>query len=212
MRREKFEALKYAHGLGIPVPLAYEFSPETRTIWMEYVESDPLEEVWPKMSPDDKTSIAQQLRSIISKLRSERPENIFIGAINAVARDCRRFSDYTDGPFTNEASFNAFILDLYRPTPIPIRDSLGAALRSDHEIVFTHADLSLRNIIVRDGQIQGLVDWKFAGWYPEYWEYVKFFECCSSCKDWRNFAPTIFDTAYETELVTQQAIIRWQQP
>ncbi len=27
--------------------------------------------------------------------------------------------------------------------------------------------------MVRDGRITAIVDWGFAGWYPEYWEYTK---------------------------------------
>ena len=43
-----------------------------------------------------------------------------------------------------------------------------------HDIVFTHGDLNLRNILVDDdGKIFGNVDWECAGWYPEYWEYTK---------------------------------------
>lgn len=43
-----------------------------------------------------------------------------------------------------------------------------------HDIVFTHADLNLRNILVDgNGKISGIVDWECAGWYPEYWEYTK---------------------------------------
>jgi hypothetical protein len=38
---------------------------------------------------------------------------------------------------------------------------------------FSRADLCTRNIIVRDGKIAAMVDWQFAGWYPEYWEYTK---------------------------------------
>lgn len=43
-----------------------------------------------------------------------------------------------------------------------------------HDIVFTHADLNLRNILVDEmGRISGIVDWECAGWYPEYWEHSK---------------------------------------
>ncbi|KAI5777817.1 kinase-like domain-containing protein [Geopyxis carbonaria] len=43
-----------------------------------------------------------------------------------------------------------------------------------HEIVFTHADLNMRNILVdENNKISGIVDWECAGWYPEYWEYTK---------------------------------------
>lgn len=31
----------------------------------------------------------------------------------------------------------------------------------------------MRNILVRDGKLSGIVDWENSGWYPEYWEYTK---------------------------------------
>ncbi|POR32750.1 Putative phosphotransferase enzyme family protein [Tolypocladium paradoxum] len=45
-------------------------------------------------------------------------------------------------------------------------------LGTEYPIVFTHGDIAARNIMVRDGRIVALLDWEFAGWYPEYWEYV----------------------------------------
>jgi aminoglycoside phosphotransferase len=39
-------------------------------------------------------------------------------------------------------------------------------------LVFTHGDLSSLNILVRGGDIVGIVDWETAGWYPSYWEYT----------------------------------------
>ena len=38
--------------------------------------------------------------------------------------------------------------------------------------VFTHGDVSLSNILVREGKVVGIVDWEMAGWYPCYWEYT----------------------------------------
>lgn len=177
---------------------------------MECVQGDCLESVWPSMSEDGKMSIAWQLGQAISLMRSSQQPKLLIGAINGLARDCRRYGDYTGGPFTDEALFNTFILDLYDQCPQAVRDALSSKMRSDHSIKFTHADLSPRNIIVKDGKIQSIVDWEFSGWYPEYWEYVKFFECKTKCKDWKNFAPYIFEVAYGEELITQQAILRWQ--
>lgn len=46
---------------------------------------------------------------------------------------------------------------------------LGAA---DYPVVFTHGDIAARNIIVRDGHVAALLDWEYAGWMPEYWEYA----------------------------------------
>ncbi|KAF3058601.1 hypothetical protein GL218_05837 [Daldinia childiae] len=54
--------------------------------------------------------------------------------------------------------------------------------RRGHKIVFTHADLNPRNILINqsiqpDGSIgwgvTGIVNWEFAGYYPEYWDYTK---------------------------------------
>lgn len=210
VRDEEFEALKHARHLGLPVPTAHEYSPDTRTIWMDFVEGETLESIWPDLSEDDKKSIARQLRDFISLMRADRQDHISIGNINGPARDCRRYKDYAGGPFTDEKDFNDFLLNLYPQCPHAIRESLAATMRSDHSILFTHGDLSPRNIIVRDGKIRALVDWEFAGWYPEYYEYVKFFECQTDCKDWKHFAPYIFETAYGEELVIQQAILRWQ--
>lgn len=54
--------------------------------------------------------------------------------------------------------------------------------RKNHDVVFTHADVNPRNILIdlynlpgrtRDSRVSGIVDWEFAGFYPEYWEYTK---------------------------------------
>ncbi|KAK2590103.1 hypothetical protein QQS21_012221 [Conoideocrella luteorostrata] len=38
---------------------------------------------------------------------------------------------------------------------------------------FAHADLCPRNIIVKGGRIVAILDWAFAGWYPEYWDFTR---------------------------------------
>ncbi|KAK2794369.1 hypothetical protein FQN52_008728 [Onygenales sp. PD_12] len=58
----------------------------------------------------------------------------------------------------------------------PHREIVGSADCNaclDYRSRFTHADLCPRNILVRDGKVCAIIDWEFAGWYPEYWEYTK---------------------------------------
>ncbi|KAJ3737267.1 kinase-like domain-containing protein [Lentinula guzmanii] len=43
----------------------------------------------------------------------------------------------------------------------------------DYRITFTHSDLNPSNILVKDDHIVAVIDWEFAGWYPEYWEYTQ---------------------------------------
>ena len=40
-------------------------------------------------------------------------------------------------------------------------------------VVFCHGDLVPRNIFVEGSTITGIIDWEFAGWYPDYWEYCR---------------------------------------
>jgi thiamine kinase-like enzyme len=71
-----------------------------------------------------------------------------------------------------------------------------------HNIVFTHADLNLRNILVdqvvksdgtRGWGIPGIVDWENSGYYPEYWDYTKaLFEGFRYNERWNEFMHQIF--------------------
>lgn len=46
-----------------------------------------------------------------------------------------------------------------------------------------------------EGRITGIVDWEEAGWYPEYWEYVKFLERPAEA-DWKEIAGLVFGEGY----------------
>lgn len=75
--------------------------------------------------------------------------------------------------FHDETEFNQFLT-----TDLPLDEDAWTQISKSHgvkhDIVFTHADLNLRNILVDEmGRISGIVDWECAGWYPEYWEYSK---------------------------------------
>lgn len=54
-----------------------------------------------------------------------------------------------------------------------IRQLADPVHTKQHRICFTHADLHHANILVRDGQLVGILDWEFFGWYPEYWECIR---------------------------------------
>ncbi|KAI1848932.1 hypothetical protein JX266_005360 [Neoarthrinium moseri] len=48
---------------------------------------------------------------------------------------------------------------------------------AEQGFVFTHGDLTPRNVVVdEDGRVTGILDWSQAGYYPAYWEYAK--ACC----------------------------------
>ena len=179
---------------------------------MDFVDGECLEEAWPSMDEDQKKSIAEQLKHIINIMRQTKPDQLEIGALGGPARDLRQFTDYYGGPFSSETEFNEFVLDFLPTTPLPIRAAISSYFDNQNKITFTHGDLTPRNIIVKDGNIQALLDWEYSGWYPEYWEYVKFFDRPTSCRDWKDYATIIFEKQYPRQLLTFQALARCQRP
>ncbi|KAH7412157.1 kinase-like domain-containing protein [Phaeosphaeria sp. MPI-PUGE-AT-0046c] len=209
-------ALELAAQYGLPVPRVYDSGEIDGEIFiqMDFIEGERLDRIWPRLTAEEKSSICQQLRGILTIMRSIPHESGLIGSCSGgKARDDRQYTDYSGGPFTDEATFNSsFYFDLVRTTPIPIRTALYQQTRSDHRIVFSHCDLSQHNIMVKDGQITGLLDWENAGWYPEHWEYIKFFDRPCEHNDWMDNAKDIFPEIYDNELAHHQAIVRWQRP
>jgi aminoglycoside phosphotransferase (APT) family kinase protein len=209
-------ALELAAQLELPVPHVHEAQVEAEAggfIRMDFVDGERLDLVWPNMTTQEKDSICQQLREILTKMRSLPWETGLIGSCSGgPAKDCRQYSVYSDGPYKDEATFTkSFYFDLVKSTPALIRSALFQ-LHDNHRIVFSHGDLAQHNILVKDGQIKGLIDWEFAGWYPEHWDYIKFFDRPCEYSDWVDRASLIFPQIYEKELAYHQGIVRWQRP
>jgi aminoglycoside phosphotransferase len=189
-------------GLEIPVPVVYSAGKcgDIGFIEMEWKEGDTSESAWSELANEDKLSYARQLREIVNGLRSL--EGRYIGSLEqGPAIDPRR-SPNRGEPFQTEAAFNKFLLsNTISTTPTIYRKMLESLLpATDHKIVLTHRDLSPTNIIVKEGRVVGIVDWEYAGWYPEYWEFVQFFRALYA--DYRDFADIIFDRLYPVELMT----------
>ncbi|EEA19995.1 conserved hypothetical protein [Talaromyces marneffei ATCC 18224] len=98
------------------------------------------------------------------------PEMAICNTVGEACHDPRIQGGQQIGPFKDEAAFNQ-----------TLRYS-GDAARRGHKIVFTHADLNPRNILVdrmvqpdgsRGWKVTGIVDWETSGYYPEYWDYTK---------------------------------------
>jgi aminoglycoside phosphotransferase (APT) family kinase protein len=208
---EEPPALELAAQYNILVPRVYEARDgppgEGAYIRMSFIRGEKLNLVWPSMTVEEKDGICRQLREMLERMRSIPWETGLIGSCSGgAARDCRQYTEYSDGPYEDEATFNSsFYFDLVKTVPDPIRTALFQQIRHDHRIVFSHGDLAQHNILVEDGRITGLIDWEYAGWYPEHWDYLKFFERHCEHRDWKNRAKDIFPQAYDNELAYHQS-------
>lgn len=207
-------ALRTAVDAGIPAPRVHEVKElpdDVGLIRMEYLHGETLDRMWPDMSVEDKKGVARQLREILAAMRVLTPPPDLIGACDGTEiRDTRLHFTYHNPVCRNEQDFNDFLLsNLFDTVPSPLKAAFARRLQTHHRIVFTHCDLAPRNIIVDGGKIVGLIDWEDSGWYPEYWEYVKFFQRPAP-KDWKEYAAEIFPETYPDQLVDYVAISKWQ--
>lgn len=74
--------------------------------------------------------------------------------------------------------------------------------------VFTHGDLNPFNIIVRNGKIEAIIDWKFAGWLPRYWEYTSVWLGSTTRIAWQKLVPKFIDPC-PNELEMERIRHRW---
>ncbi|KAI1362411.1 kinase-like domain-containing protein [Xylaria arbuscula] len=202
------DALEAAGQAGIPCPKphgsAQKLDDQRNSFKMSFVPGERLDKVWCSMSAEEKSSIALQLRGIIDQIRALEPPPDLVGGCGRTNFRHLRAYDFSESQysFKDEAGFNEWLInDLFERTPMLIREALRSCMRTDHRIVLTHGDLAQHNILVQNGKITGLIDWEFAGWLPEYWEYVNFMKRAPVNRDWRDYATTIFSQRYDSELV-----------
>ncbi|OIW30179.1 hypothetical protein CONLIGDRAFT_597232 [Coniochaeta ligniaria NRRL 30616] len=124
------------------------------------------------MSMEHINEIAAQLRHYISQLRRiPQTVNPDMAICNSLGKSLvnPRLQNPNRGPFRDEREFSQTLMFPDDPS------------RRGHKVVFTHGGLNSRSILVdryvrSDGttgwKITGIVNWRSAGWYPEYWEYT----------------------------------------
>ncbi|KAJ5481848.1 hypothetical protein N7475_000660 [Penicillium sp. IBT 31633x] len=187
LRSHEAQTLRFiATNTTIPVPKIHDIHWEDGkvvAIVMDYMPGKRLDEAWDTLHSDQKLSIASELHSYINQLRDLKGD--YIRAIDCGKAVIGQIASIEGGPFDSEQQFNEFILaDIVRSAPDILRHYAKFALMDNHEIVFTHADLSPRNILVEGGRVTAILDWEYAGWYPEHWEYIQALRQLKPMPDW----------------------------
>jgi aminoglycoside phosphotransferase (APT) family kinase protein len=199
------EAVMYIrNNTTIPVPKILDaYSKDGNNyIIMEYIEGDLLIEVWGHMPKVERSVIVSELRDYICQMRRlPAPKAVLIGSMDGgPAIDRRQLGSATGGPFRSEHDFNEWQLAQLHPECPPSRRDIHVSLdREDHRIVFTHGDLALHNIIIKDGHVNAIIDWEFSGWYPEHWDYCKTSSFLGSTEDDYEACKAMYEKQYHAE-------------
>ncbi|KAI2626388.1 kinase-like protein [Xylaria nigripes] len=197
--------------------------------FMSRVPGRTLESVWPNLSVSAKISIRNQLNSLFRYLRSISPESqqgrVLIGTFaTGVCKDMRRVERVAPGPVQDEKEFNEFLCSKPGRTRSSWIKTVCSSMADNHRVVMTHGDLHPRNIMVNlevdendkmledTIRISAILDWEVAGWYPEYWEFVKAMHTADSrgpLRDWMEYLPTEAIGNYVVEYSIDCLIDRW---
>ncbi|KAI1935755.1 hypothetical protein LOZ66_004990 [Ophidiomyces ophidiicola] len=168
---------------SVPVPevLFTQFSHDYGRIGMALARGASLEKRWNTLNEQNKRSVCLQVWNMISQIRAiPRPPELN-GLFQCAADGSRTkdplLEDLGDParPLTSDTDLRNRIFERYlhfggRRYKHQLLDMLP---RSDCS-VFTHADIAPRNIMIDErNNITGLLDWEYAGWYPDYWEYAQ---------------------------------------
>lgn len=151
-------------------------------IVMTKIPGNDLSEVMHKMSDAKLKSIVKELSGYIMQLRRIEKDiggnTPAIGGVGGIAGFDTRIASIPFGPFTTIADFHAYIRRKeptewweYEPNVMAVHGKPAGT----YKLKLTHSYIAPRNIRVKHGKITGIIDWKFAGWYPEYWEYTRLF-------------------------------------
>lgn len=203
LRAHEAQTLQFiAANTTIPVPKVHHIhykNGKVVAIIMDYIPGKRLDEAWDSLDSHQKLSIANELRSYMNQLRTLKGD--YIGAIDHGKAIIGQIASIEGGPFDSEQQFNEFILgDIVKSAPDILRHYAKYALMENHDIVFTHSDFSPRNILVDGGRVTAILDWEYAGWYPEYWEYIQAFRQLKPMPDWPNYLTRILPLRFESRI------------
>lgn len=176
---------------------------EIGQISMEKVEGVTLECAWEGYDDEAKAYMCKEIWHIVERLRRipKPPELSHLyqcGADGSPSKDVL-IEDLQSPPrpLLDDDALRARIYERYYHSHGRLyENTLPSMLPRSDISVFTHGDLTPRNIMVDQGRITGVIDWETAGWFPDYWEYANMMKP-SGDEDWMwwmdNSKPTQWD-------------------
>ncbi|UPK91743.1 hypothetical protein LCI18_002678 [Fusarium solani-melongenae] len=172
----------------IPVPEV--ISSDWDRITMEYVEGETLKQAWPGLTDDQRSGILTQLREYISQMRPLG--GIYLGRLDGQGVVVPSIMTRSGGPFATTAEFHDWFVK--PPKRLNAQSmywhQITTQLAVESPIVFTHGDIAARNLL-------------YAGWYPEYWEYVFTLRGMDNI-DWETLGchvPSLFANRHDLEYI-----------
>ncbi|KAF2757271.1 hypothetical protein EJ05DRAFT_486341 [Pseudovirgaria hyperparasitica] len=215
--------IRHQVGTKVPVPEVFGWRVEGNYvyIYLSLIQGQTLDSCWRSLQEREKVAISGQLGGVIATLQSitQDPASEIVGSVlRGPVQDMYFRGEPEAGPFSDVAAFNNRIQYLATGGRLDKQsDPYRHLLRDTSRIYFTHADLHLDNIIIAgpvgSRYINGIIDWRQAGWYPEFWEYCKMHIGVDYEHEWRTLGWIQQITMpYQTEAVAMLEYWQWRSP
>ncbi|KAJ5927968.1 hypothetical protein N7466_006924 [Penicillium verhagenii] len=203
----EYTTLQYlAHhkpNIPAPRPLGLVRMGKISLLFMTYMRSTPLGEVWQTLEPCQKASLRNQLNAILADLRTlPFTEGAPLGGVAGEGcKDLRRHVRVSNTPITSLEEFEIFLFSSPHAGGSVFVEFLrqlspSYTRTSGPSIVFTHGDIRPDNIMVEVADndqymISGIIDWEYSGFYPDYYESVRCTNCLGPYEedDWFLYLP-----------------------
>ncbi|KAJ5155868.1 kinase-like domain-containing protein [Penicillium capsulatum] len=166
---------------------------------MDYIPGRTLEQAWPTMTDEQKTTVSEELHGYLMQIRNLK--GMYIGGHNHGTASVGKHIPHQGGPFASEKLFNEFLFsEIIDTVPEVPHYYAKNSFRDDHKIVSTQGDLAPRNITVDDDcLVSAILDCEMGGWYPAWWEHFKFYYVVHQVKKWEPYVSTILPPEFSTE-------------
>ncbi|KAK7681963.1 hypothetical protein QCA50_014926 [Cerrena zonata] len=219
VREEEAHAMTIAHSMGLPVPSVISYGDDgpgtDGSIWMTIVPGQPANQWWWFVSDEERSVFIHELDEYIVRMRQY--SSPFSSAVSSVCGGPLKSHRACDGVIprcNNETDFLAYLMSarwvggFSKEQWKEDEEAILQLLTVKHPIVFTHGDLHLHNIIVKDGHISGIIDWECAGWMPDYWEFGVSLRVHPPTSEWYTHLRAITSFKYEMEMAADRVLAR----
>ncbi|KAL7623807.1 hypothetical protein AAE478_005361 [Parahypoxylon ruwenzoriense] len=191
VQNTKFAAEKTGCPVGDIIASWREEENENRVfIVQERIEGESLESALVKLTEEDRKNIGSQLGEYLLRLRAiTSPQMQMLNGGRVIDRRLLKplsypeTAGYTVCSSDAEVAANLSLAIAFKLDAETLK-AFMARMPSATPFTFSHSDVHEGNIMVKDGNFAGLVDWELGGYYPRWWEFV------NSCQLLSDHLPT----------------------
>ncbi|KAF5557710.1 kinase-like (PK-like) [Fusarium napiforme] len=146
---------------------------EGHFIVMDYVQGLSIDKTWQSFDTSTKEAVAQQVADVIEKMQSTILNDMPVGPIGR-AQDAKFqgpwFTDYGAGPFDTLGELEDWCNHKIDVCVMVKQLPPDTTRFKFQDIVLTHQDLALRNLVLDEDMKVWVIDWGCAGVYPRGFE------------------------------------------